>query len=94
MRVDDGAFAVGTLVELAHTVFAEEGQVVNDFFQILTGPHVFPSTEIRTSRHDEGFYFIRFLFATDYQELERTKRSMPLHGFGRHGRTRPWLHFA
>ncbi len=63
MGVDDGALAVGALIELAHAVLAEKRQVMNDFLQIIASPHVLALSDVGPPCHDGGFYLIRFLFA-------------------------------
>ncbi len=88
MRVDDGALAIGALVELTHAMLAKKGQIVDDFLQVFTGPHVFPLARVRTACHDRGFYFIRLLFAIKIPSQKVKNRT----AFGRHGRMRPWLH--
>ena len=68
MGVDDGALAIGTLIELAYAMLAEKRKIVDDFLQIFAGPHVFPLSDIRPSSHAEGFYRIRFLFAILFRD--------------------------
>ena len=64
LRVDDGALPVGTLIDLPHTVLAQNGHLAHDLLEILSAPDLFLLAEIRTPGHTERFYKVRHLFAT------------------------------
>ena len=51
MAVDDGALAIGALVELADAMFAQQRQVVHDLIERLAIPHVIFLAELRTPSH-------------------------------------------
>lgn len=52
VTVDNGAFSISTLVELAHTVLAEQRQVMHDFLKIFARPGLCRLAEIRAACHD------------------------------------------
>ena len=64
MGVDDGAFAVGSLIELPHSVLTEEREIVEHFVQVFASPDLFPLPEIRPARHNKSILalslFVRY----------------------------------
>ena len=52
MTVDDGAFAVSPLIELAHTVLAQQRQIVHDFLKVFARPGLSGFAEIRAACHN------------------------------------------
>jgi hypothetical protein len=63
VAVDDGAFAMGALVELADAVLTQEREVTLDFVEGFAVPGFVFLAELRAACHARAWYQIRFLFA-------------------------------
>lgn len=62
MTVDDGAFAMGALVELADTMLAQEREGVHDFVEGFAVPGFVFFAELGTAGH--GWQFSIFAFCS------------------------------
>lgn len=66
MAIDDAALPVGTLIEFAHSVLAEQREIVHDFLELFTRPDLFLLADLWTPRHGNGMLpfspFLRLCF--------------------------------
>ncbi len=65
LAIDDAAFAVGTFVEFANAVFAEQREVAHDLFQILAAPNFFFLAGIRAACHKGEISIFAFYSPTN-----------------------------
>lgn len=54
MAIDDGALAVGSLVEFADSMLAQEGEIVHDFVEGFAIPGFVFLAELRAAGHGEA----------------------------------------